>query len=106
MRAHLVLVHDDRDLVARATVALQRAGFSVTAFTSPIEAWDHLKTTEPVNILLTRFQFGPGQLTGVALARLLAHSRRPMARSLFMDRPTTRSAAHVDDWDELDGMGQ
>jgi DNA-binding NtrC family response regulator len=103
MRAHLVLVHNDREFVARATVAFQRAGFSVTALTSPIEAWDHLKTTEPVNILITRFQFGPGQLTGVALARL-AHSRRPMVRSLFMDRPTP--ARHADDWDELDGMGE
>ena len=104
MQPRVILVHDDHDFVGSAIVAFRRAGLSVTAFSSPIDAWDHLKTSERVNVLITRYSFGPGQLTGAALARL-AHSGRPMVRALFMNRPSP-TRAYVDDWDALDGMGE
>ena len=75
MPAQIVLVHDDEEFAAAATVALRNAGYDVATFTDSALALDALLSTKPVELLVTRMQFGPHKPAGGALARMTMAKR-------------------------------
>lgn len=58
----------------------------MAAFADPVLAWEALRSTSEVEILVTRVQFEPGKPHGVALAQW-ARERCPAVRILFVALP-------------------
>lgn len=68
--AHILLVDDDRDLVAGNVAALQAIGYSVTAVSTSAEATDQIHHQVPDLIVLEGML--DGDYSGFDLARSLA----------------------------------
>jgi DNA-binding NtrC family response regulator len=86
MPACVVLVHDELEFVDQLTEALSLAGYDVATFVDPMAALNALDAAHSLEILITRVDFGPGKLTGAALARM-ARLKRPGIRVLFPALP-------------------
>jgi DNA-binding NtrC family response regulator len=80
--ARVVVVHDETDFSDRAVTALGFAGYDVVAFADPMAALNALDTAERVEVLITRVEFEPGKINGVALA-LMARTKRPGIKVVF-----------------------
>lgn len=83
MPARIVFVHDDPAFTEPAASALGAAGHTVAAFTDPMQALNALEAAREAELLITRIDFGPGKINGIALARM-ARFRRRGIRVLFM----------------------
>jgi hypothetical protein len=82
----IVLVHDVAEFVEHTATALRAVGYAVTTFSDTMTAIDALENEQPVDILITRVNFAPGQPNGVAFA-LMARVRRPGLNVLFVGLP-------------------
>jgi DNA-binding NtrC family response regulator len=69
-----MIVHDE-PYFADEVASILRPG-DVATFADPAAALDALESTERIELLVSCVDFGPGQLNGVALARM-ARARKP-----------------------------
>jgi two-component system NtrC family response regulator len=97
MPAHVVLVHDDQRFLSDAETALVNAGYKVKALDNPNAVLMILDTETPVDLLITRVQFGSGKKHGISLARM-ARTKRPGIKILF--------AAMADFEEHASGVGE
>ena len=86
MPAQIVIVHDDRLLADEGASALRSAGHTVAVFTDPIAGLNALETAKTVELLITRVDFGPRKLNGIALANMV-HYKRGRIPVLFAALP-------------------
>jgi DNA-binding response OmpR family regulator len=86
MSARVVVVHDDPELLEGITAALRGAGYTVAPFHDAMAALGALEGGQSVDLLITRVNFGPATLHGIALARM-ARLKRPGVRVLFVASP-------------------
>jgi CheY-like chemotaxis protein len=86
MPAPVVVVHNETDTRELAVIALQAAGHEVADFTDPMQALNAVRASGRARVLVTRIDFGPGQLNGVALAQMVRAKQRSI-RALFIGRP-------------------
>ena len=84
--ACVIFVHDDPAFLASAASAIQRSGYTVAAFSDPMQALSTLEKAKSAELLVTRAEFSRGKPNGVSLA-LMARVRRPGIKVLFMGRP-------------------
>jgi CheY-like chemotaxis protein len=82
----IVLVHDVAEFVEHTATALRAVGYTVTTFSNTMTAIDAMESEQPIDILITRVNFAPGQPNGVAFA-LMARVRRPGLNVLFVGLP-------------------
>lgn len=76
MAIRIVLAHNDQSYSDRLIAALAAAGLAdVAHFSEPMGALDIFFGAKRIELLITRIDFGPSQLHGIALARM-ARSRR------------------------------
>ena len=86
MPAPVVVVHNESDARELAVVALQAAGHEVADFADPMEALNAVRASGRARVLITRIDFGPGRLNGVALAQIV-QAKQQSIRALFIGRP-------------------
>jgi DNA-binding NtrC family response regulator len=86
MSARIVVVHDDPEFIERTVTALLAVGHEVTMFSDSMSATGALRSSQRIEVLITRIVFGVGQPHGVALARI-ARVNRPGVRVLFVAHP-------------------
>ena len=84
--ARVVVVHDEPSFLDPVVASLRAAGHDVAAFADPVLAWEALRLSGEVEILVTRVQFGADKPNGIALARW-ARERCPAVRILFVALP-------------------
>ena len=89
MPAPIIVVHDNSQIRELATDALRAAGYEVAAFDSSMAVLDAMGSPTRLRVLVTRADFGPGQLHGVGLARMV-RVRQPGARIVFVAREENR----------------
>ena len=80
------MVHDEPSFLDPVVASLRAAGHDVAAFADPVLAWEALRLSGEVEILVTRVQFGADKPNGIALARW-ARERCPAVRILFVALP-------------------
>jgi DNA-binding NtrC family response regulator len=85
MTARIFIVHDDSAFSKDVRSALEAAGHTVVVFDDPMVALDALEARR-IELLITRADFGPGKLNGIALARML-RLKRSDVRVIFMAVP-------------------
>jgi DNA-binding NtrC family response regulator len=85
MTARIFIVHDDSAFSKDVRSALEATGHTVAAFDDPMVALDALEERR-IELLITRVNFGPGKLNGIALARML-RLKRPDVRVIFTAVP-------------------
>ena len=85
MTARTFIVHDDPTFSQDVRSALEAAGHTVAVFDDPMVALDALEERR-IALLITRVNFGPGKLNGIALARML-RLKRPDVRVIFTAIP-------------------
>jgi DNA-binding NtrC family response regulator len=73
MPAPVVVVHQQHDTRQMLVSAVRAAGYEAAGFADPLKALDAIETGSRVRVLVTRLDFGPGKLNGIALARMLRH---------------------------------
>ena len=71
MPATVVIVYDNGQVRSAALLAIRAAGHDVAAFADPMTALNAVEKDSRVRVLVSRIDFGPGQLNGVALAQML-----------------------------------
>jgi DNA-binding NtrC family response regulator len=86
MPARIIVVHDDPEFIERTVTALLTVGYDVTMFSDSMSATEALRTSQLIEVLITRIVFGIGQPHGVALARM-ARVKRPSVKVLFVAHP-------------------
>lgn len=86
MPAPVVVVHNESDTRELAMIALQAAGYEVADFADPIQALNAIRVSGRARVLVTRIDFGPGRLQGVALAQMV-RSKQQSIQALFIGRP-------------------
>ena len=92
MPARIVLVHDDHTFLDSLGAGLRRDGHDVLTYGDPMPAWDTLRATANIGMLITRVQFASGKALGIALARW-ARASCPGVRIIFIARKDFESAA-------------
>jgi len=98
MPAPVLVVHDERDTREGILTALLAAGHDAVGFRDPMTALDTIESDTRVRVLVTRVDFGPGKLNGVALARMVRH-KRPSVRTVLVCQ--LENGRHV-----ADGVGE
>jgi len=73
MPAPVVVVHQQLDTRRMLISTVRDAGYEVAGFADPIKALDAIETGSRARVLVTRLDFGPGKLNGIALARMIRH---------------------------------
>lgn len=73
MPAPVVVVHQQLDTRDMLMSIIRAAGFEVAGFADPLKALDAIETGSRARVLVTRLDFGPGKLNGIALARMIRH---------------------------------
>jgi DNA-binding NtrC family response regulator len=73
MPAPVVVVHQQLETLNMLMATIRAAGFEVTGFADPLKALDAIENGSRARVLVTRLDFGPGKLNGIALARMLRH---------------------------------
>jgi DNA-binding NtrC family response regulator len=91
MLARVIVVHDDVDTCQLALTALSAAGHEVVVFEDPMTALNAIDDADHsrVRLLITRVDFGLGNVNGVALARMLMF-KQPNIKVLFVAREEYR----------------
>ena len=84
--ALVIVVHNESDTCELAVVALQAAGHEVADFADPMQALNAVRASSHARILITRIDFGPGRLNGVALAQMVQAKQRSI-QAIFIGRP-------------------
>lgn len=74
MPATVLVVHSEPDALNMMVSAIRAAGRDVAGFSDPLAALDAIEADSRVRALVTRIDFGPGKLNGVALVRMLRHN--------------------------------
>ena len=97
MTARIFIVHVDPTFSQEARSSLEAAGHTVATYDDPMAALDALESAHQIGLLITRANFGPRRLNGIALARMVRH-KRPAIRVLFTASPEYESDA--------DGLGE
>ena len=77
--------------------AVRAAGYQTAGFDDPMAALDAIEADSRVRVLVTRVNFGPGKLNGVALARML-RLKRSAVKVVFVGQPQSRNL--------IDGHGE
>jgi DNA-binding NtrC family response regulator len=85
MPAAVLVVHDERSTRELAVSALRAAFLEAVGFTDPLAALDAIEASSQVRVLVTRVMFGPDQLNGIALARMV-RMKRPGIKLVFVAR--------------------
>jgi DNA-binding NtrC family response regulator len=98
MPAPIVVVHDELGTRELAVTALCAAGSEAVGFDDPMKALAAVEAAISVRVLITRVDFGPGNLNGAALARMLRHKRQGF-RTVFVALPG--NSVHVEGEGEL-----
>ena len=98
MPATIVIVYDNNRVRCAAILAIRAAGHDVAAFADPMTALDAVEQNSRVRVLVSRIDFGPGRLNGVALAQMLrvkqiTQDGRSSLRPIFLDRSDNRHHA-------------
>ena len=75
MPAPVVIVHQQLETRRMLISTVRAAGYEVAGFADPIKALDAIETGSRARVLVTRLDFGPGKLNGIALARMIRHKR-------------------------------
>jgi DNA-binding NtrC family response regulator len=83
---HVLVVHNDADYAERIRAALADDQCEVRVFGDPMTALDLLDTQDPVDVLVTRIQFGDRKPHGVSLAQV-SRRKRPAIKVVFVARP-------------------
>ena len=73
MPAPVVVVHQQLETQRLLISRVRAAGYEVAGFADPIKALDAIETGSRARVLVTRLDFGPGKLNGIALARMIRH---------------------------------
>jgi CheY-like chemotaxis protein len=81
--AHILLVEDDEGLAYALAASVRAGGHLVTAAPTAFSALPILDSDVPIDLLLTDLVMPPGQLSGLALARM-ARLKRPSIAVIFM----------------------
>jgi DNA-binding NtrC family response regulator len=74
MPSTVLAVHSEADALNMLISAIRTAGYDVVGFSDPLAALNAIEADSHVRVLVTRIDFGPGKLNGVALARMLRHN--------------------------------
>jgi two-component system C4-dicarboxylate transport response regulator DctD len=80
----IVLIDDELDICVVMKFMLERAGFHVTSFTSPIEAQLYLENAE-FDVVVSDFQMTP--ITGLALFRWIKENNKTCPFILLTGEP-------------------
>jgi hypothetical protein len=91
MPAPIIVVHNETDIREQALTALCTAGLEAKGFARPMAALDAIETDSRVRLLVTRVDFGPGQLNGVALANMVRINLRRGIKVVFIARDQHKS---------------
>lgn len=86
MPSPVVVVHNETETRELAVTALQAAGHEVADFADPMQALSAVRASGRARVLVTRIDFGPGRLHGVALAQMV-QAKQQSIRALFIGRP-------------------
>lgn len=73
MPAPVVVVHQQLETQHMLMSTVRAAGYEVAGFGDPLKALDAIETGSRARVLVTRLDFGPGKLNGIALARMIRH---------------------------------
>ena len=68
MPTHIAVVHDDPDFLDRIEVALSGAGDDIRTYSTALAALIALDEPHPIDVLITRMRFSPGESNGLSLA--------------------------------------
>jgi DNA-binding NtrC family response regulator len=101
MPANLVFVHDDLVLLHESCAALRAEGFTVAAFSDPMEALNCLENASLAKLLITRIRYPSGKQNGISLA-LMARRKVAGIKVLFVALPDTKE--FIDDLGEFLAM--
>jgi DNA-binding response OmpR family regulator len=88
----VVIIHNDPTIVGDLAAALQARGHRTTVFTAPNDGWDYLKARPDDDALVTRVDFGPDSVNGLALAHV-ARAQTSPRMILFVGLPQWKTAA-------------
>jgi DNA-binding NtrC family response regulator len=86
MPAPVIIVHNEPDIREQALSALITAGVEAAAFDDPLAALDAIEAASRVRVLVTRVNFGPGHLNGVALANMVKFNLGRGIKAVFIAR--------------------
>ena len=86
MPAHIAVVHDDPEFLDRMEAALSGAGDDVRTYGTALAAINALDERHPIDVLITRIRFPPGESNGLSLA-LIARRHDPNVKILFIAAP-------------------
>ena len=73
MPAPVVVVHQQLETQRMLMSTVRAAGYEVAGFADPLRALDAIEAGSRARVVVTRLDFGPGKLNGIALARMLRH---------------------------------
>lgn len=68
----VLIVHNDPSILGQLEACVAATSFVVLTAHNPITALD-LLDAHPMDVVITRVDFGPGTLNGVAFARMVRH---------------------------------
>ncbi len=91
MPASVLIVHREPDALEMLLQAVRKAGHDAAAFSDPLSALSAIEVDSRVRVLITRLDFGPGKLNGLALARML-RLRKSEVAVIFVGRPEKASS--------------
>ncbi len=95
MPATVLAVHSEADALNMMVSAIRTAGYDVAGFSEPLAALNAIEGDFRVRVLVTRIDFGPGKLNGVALARMLRHNALRDIGVVFVGR--SENERYLDD---------
>jgi DNA-binding NtrC family response regulator len=84
--ARVIVVHDEPGFIKEVVPLIVRGGYQVAAFTGSIDAWDALRGSQPLDLLITQICFAPGKPHGISLAQW-ARAEHLGAKILFIGPP-------------------
>jgi CheY-like chemotaxis protein len=84
--AHIAVVHDDPEFLDRIAAALSGAGDDIRTYSTALAALIALDQPRPIDVLITRMRFPPGESNGLSLA-LIARRQNPNIKILFIAAP-------------------
>ena len=85
MPASVIVVHNEPETRELAVVALQAAGHEVADFADPMQALNAVRASGRARVLVTRIDFGPRRLNGVALAQMV-QAKQQSIQAVFIGR--------------------
>lgn len=89
MPAPIIVVHNKPDIRELAVSALCAAGLPAVGFDSPLKALAAIEANSRARVLVTRVNFGPGNLNGAALVMMLKYKLAAI-KAVFLAREENR----------------